>query len=216
MKKIMSILGALIVTVSVNAADINDKFYAGVTVGVTIPIYNSSFDDSLKYLGMNDEYKSSGNLGVAFGKGFGSWGLELNAMILNARKDIVYSVPANGTNLSGRIEQKLIDLMVGLDVYYNFIRNNRWTFRAIVGATGIKSSIDRTVNAYSFFQDTTGAPSSYSKSYGMKFGPKVGLGMQFAFNNSIALTASVNYVKPIDHAYLNSVVYSNVGFNFYI
>jgi opacity protein-like surface antigen len=219
MKKIMSILGALIITASVNAADINDKFYAGVTVGGTVVDYKPGMNDIFKQGGIS-EHKLSPNLGIAIGKGFGSWGLELNAMFLNLRKNVVSgSGFINGVFVSGQVKQEFRDWMVGLDAYYNFFRGQKLTCKFIVGLAGIKSTFKQNITgnqtALAMF-NYLGVPQYYSKEHGMRLAPKVGLGLQYAITNNFAITASVNYLKPISHFMIDNVGYANVGFNFYI
>jgi hypothetical protein len=221
MKKIMcAVLGALAITANANAYDVNNKFYAGITGGLTYSSYKSSFNDGMEE--MNITFKKNGpNAGILIGKGFGAWGLELNGMLLSYRKSTmsgsaITAYQGTPASLNGSLTMKLTDWMAGLDGYYNFFRNERWTARVLFGVAGIKSKISGAAQG-TITVNGTSHTVSYTDSETLKarMAVKAGIGGQFAFNSHLAMTAAVNYVKPISHQYMTNIVFATVGLNVY-
>ena len=205
MKRIITILLGLTLNASANAADLSGKFYLGLTLGQSATLYNAYFTGFIKNLYSKEPNGMSANLGIVIGRDFGNdWGIEFNGALINYHRYEIDTLYHNQTEL-------FIDKMLSIDANYYFYNQNGHSYKAIMGIAGISSLIKDDQENY-LMRDSSSTITNLERA----FGPKVGIGAQYALNSNASITLSLNYIKPIEHEYITNIFYTNIGFNIHI
>jgi len=187
---------------SIQAYDLSDKFYAGFSLGPTIPRYKANYIP----IGQANNKPNilSFNVSANVGKTFTNYGFEVSLSMLNfQRYKETYNVPITGQTTT---RYTAFDVLFAGDFIYYIPASPQLSFKLIIGVGALESLRYTTTKS----QIATTSSSSESN---FKLTPKAGIGLRYALSDNISTTCSLNYAQPIDHAYLKRIIYANLGVN---
>jgi len=189
----------MIITTSLYAYDLSQKHYLGFTYGITRPFYKTSFQNALQPTGINLS-KLAQNFGLTLGTNNQQIGAQLDFIFLNSN---TYTAQGTNNTLSFR------DIILMPNLAYNFLNYQDWTFKALFGIGYINSVMEtQTIRMQNSIDVRYVSSYEYDKIIG-----KLGLGAQYACTDYLSLSSFINYLKPINHLYINYILYANIGLN---